>query len=267
MKDYPPGRLKRFGQGARHLWQRWVDPVFSIQRAVTSLGPYTRYLSSWRRYTNLPGAEPLRFRDSHPCLFDATDVTPYDPHYFYQAVWAMGRIARSGAKKHVDVGSDVIFVGLLATHLSVTFVDFRPLGAKLPQLTSVAGTILALPFADRSIDSISCLHVAEHVGLGRYGDPLDPSGTRRACAELARVLAPRGNLFFSVPVGQPRVCFNAHRIHSPRQILEYFSSLDLVEFSAVDDRGELLIDAKPEQLENVVYGCGLFWLRRNRSSQ
>ena len=263
MRRFMPAELRNVAQSACYLWQRWVDPVFPIQRAVTSLGLYTRYLSSWRRYKNLPGAEPLRFRDSYPCLFDATDITPYDPHYLYQAVWAMGRIARSGAKKHVDVGSDVKFVGLLATHLSVTFVDFRPLGAKLPLLTSVAGTILALPFADRSIDSLSCLHVAEHVGLGRYGDPLDPSGTRRACVELARVLAPRGNLFFSVPVGQPRVCFNAHRIHSPRQILEYFNSLDLVEFSAVDDRGELLIDARLEQVDSAMYSCGLFRFRRN----
>jgi len=260
-----PKRVRALARNGRRLWQRWVDPVFPIQRAVTSLGPYTRYLSSWHRYKNLPGAEPLRFRDSYPCLFDATDVTPYDPHYFYQAVWAMGRIARSGAKKHVDVGSDVIFVGILATQLSVTFVDFRPMGAKLPQLTSVAGTILALPFADRSIDSISCLHVAEHVGLGRYGDPLDPSGTRRACVELARVLAPRGNLFFSVPVGQPRVCFNAHRIHSPGQILDYFSGLDLIEFSAVDDDWNLLTDARVEHLEDAEYACGLFWFRRNSS--
>jgi hypothetical protein len=33
------------------------------------------------------------------------------------------------------------------------------------------------------------MHVVEHVGLGRYGDALDPKGDARACAELARVLA------------------------------------------------------------------------------
>ena len=176
MKNYRLRKLRGLARTARRFCQCWADPVFPIERVATSVGAYARYLFAWFRYKQLPGAEPLRFRDGHPCLFDATDITTYDPHYFYQAVWATERIAQSGAKTHLDVGSDAQFVGILTTHLPVTFVDIRPLSARLPQLTSVAGTILALPFADQSIESLSCLHVAEHVGLGRYGDPLDPSG-------------------------------------------------------------------------------------------
>lgn len=155
---------------------------------------YARYLLEWAQYKREPGAEPVIFRDSHPCLFDASDATPFDARYFFQAVWATERIAREKPTRHFDVGSDVMFVGLLTSHLPVVFVDIRPLTA-------------------------SCLHVAEHVGLGRYGDPLNPAGTRLACAELARVLASGGDLFFSVPVGRPRTCFNAHRIHSPGQVI------------------------------------------------
>jgi len=40
-------------------------------------------------------------------------------------------------------------------------------------------------------------------------------------------------------VGKPRLCFNAHRIHSPQQIIEYLSNLELVELSGIDDRGRL----------------------------
>ena len=43
------------------------------------------------------------------------------------------------------------------------------------------------PFGDRSVPSLSCLHVVEHVGLGRYGDPLDPQGSIKAMRELQRV--------------------------------------------------------------------------------
>ena len=265
MKNYDLPELRGFARTIRHFWDRWFDPLFPNKNVATSLRAYARYLFAWFRYKQLPGAEPLRFRDGHPCLFDATDTTTYDPHYFYQAVWATERIAQSGAKIHLDVGSDAKFVGILTTHLPVTFVDIRPLSARLPQLKSVAGTILALPFADQSIESLSCLHVAEHVGLGRYGDPLDPSGTRRACAELRRILAPHGNLFFSVPVGLPRVCFNAHRVHSPKGILGYFEGLDLVEFSGVDDHGNFVANADFEQMGSAVYSCGLFWFRRNLS--
>jgi hypothetical protein len=122
-----------------------------------------------------------------------------------------------------------------------------------------------LPLGDAAASSLSCLHVAEHVGLGRYGDALAPDGTRRACAELSRVLAPGGALYFSVPVGTPRVCFNAHRIHAPRQIIAYFAGLELAEFSVVDDDYRLVRDADPETAENLSYGCGMFLFRRPAS--
>ena len=128
----------------------------------------------------------------------------------------------------------VAYVGMLTAITQVTFIDIRPLPVTLANFDSRAGSVLALPYADNSIVSLSCLHVAEHVGLGRYGDPLDPEGTKKAARELARVLALSGHLYFSLPIGQPKVCFNAHRIHSPRQILDYFAGLPLVGFAAVN---------------------------------
>jgi hypothetical protein len=100
--------------------------------------------------------------------------------------------------------------------------------------------------------------VAEHIGLGRYGDPLDPGGTRRAASELQRVLRPGGQLLFSGPVGQPRVCFNAHRIHSPEQIIAMFGELQLLEFSGVDDSGVFRRGRAPAELSGSRYACGLF---------
>jgi hypothetical protein len=58
------------------------------------------------------------------------------------------------------------------------------------------------------------MHVVEHVGLGRYGDPVDAEGDRKAMRELGRVVAPGGNLLFVVPVGRERVAFNAHRVYA-----------------------------------------------------
>jgi Caenorhabditis protein of unknown function, DUF268 len=40
-------------------------------------------------------------------------------------------------------------------------------------------------------------NVIEHIGLGRYGDPLDPDGELRAIGELVRVLAPRRGMSWS----------------------------------------------------------------------
>src|SRR5262249_21505316 len=129
-------------------------------------------------------------------------------------------------------------------------------------LVPVAGDLLALPFRDRSVGSLSCIHVAEHIGLGRYGDPLDTAGTRKAAAELARVLAPGGSLYFAVPVGKPRLNFNAHRVHAPSTIVEYLAGLELVEFSAVFDDGSFRERIGLDEVADAEYGCGLFLFRR-----
>jgi SAM-dependent methyltransferase len=206
----------------------------------------------------MPEAEKLLWRDAFPCLHDRTSDTGIDPHYFYQNIWAMKRIKASGVGEHIDVGSLASFVGLLSTIVKVTFIDIRPLKVDLDNFDSRAGTILDLPLADDSVASISCLHVAEHIGLGRYGDPLDSQGTRKACKELARVLAPGGFLYFSLPVGKPCVCFNAHRIHAPGQILDYFDDLEMVDFSGVTDQGQYLENISPSDFETANYACGMF---------
>ena len=215
----PLPRLREWRAPLRAPLKRWTAPLWPGDTAA-ALRAYRAFLSSWRAYSRLPNAERLRFQDSYPCLFDRTLTTPYDPHYFHQSVWAAEHIVARQPAEHVDVGSEITFVGMLSVSVPVVFVDIRPFPVELPRLRPAAGDLLRrLPFDDGSITSLSCLHVAEHVGLGRYGDELTADGTRRACAELERILASGGRLFFSLPVGRPRVCFNAHRIHAPRQIL------------------------------------------------
>ncbi len=223
-----------------------------------ALGAFRLYAQDWRSYAALPDAEPLRVEDAYPCLYDRIATHPIDAHYFYQDIWAFKAILAAGTQEHVDVGSRAILVGMLTAITRTVFVDIRPLDITLDNYTSRPGSILTLPFADKSVASLSCLHVAEHIGLGRYGDPLDPLGTQKATAELSRVLAAGGHLYFSVPVGKPCVCFNAHRIHSPQQILDYFPNLTLLDFSAVDDGGNFRPHIDTAELTDANYACGLF---------
>jgi SAM-dependent methyltransferase len=236
-----------------------------IPRGALTVGlrEYPRFLADRRRYQSLSGAR-LRWSDHLPQLFDCTSTSPFDAHYTYQDAWAAQRIFAAGSERHVDVGSRISYVAGLTAFVPVTFVDIRPLQISLPGLSTMSGSLLELPFEDQSIPSLSCLHVAEHVGLGRYGDPLDPDGTIKAARELERVLAPGGSLYFSLPVGRPRIVFNAHRIHDPVEILGFFPDLKLEEFAGVNDRGEYLPDIEPAVLRDQVYACGLFRLGRPR---
>ena len=108
---------------------------------------------------------------------------------------------------------------------------------------------------------MSCLHVAEHIGLGRYGDPLDPHGTEKAARQLERVLAPEGHLFFSLPVGRPRTAFNAHRVHDPQHIPELFPALRLDAFAGVDDAAASR-RARAGRPGGLEWACGFYRFTR-----
>jgi len=65
------------------------------------------------------------------------------------------------------------------------------------------------------------------------------------------------------PVGRPRLCFNAHRIHAVETICEMLPELELVEFSGVTDEGEYMEEADLAAFRDSTYACGLFWFRRS----
>ncbi|UCG11659.1 MAG: DUF268 domain-containing protein [Deltaproteobacteria bacterium] len=241
---------------------RWTAQLVDPLRVLNGLKGFSWYFPDWRKYAGMDGAEEIRLLETWPQLHDRTGTSGIDHQYFYVNGWAARRILSDQPDRHVDVASQAMFANLLAAVLPVIFVDYRPLKVELPRLVCLGGSILALPFASGSIDSLSCLHVAEHIGLGRYGDPLDPQGTRKATLELFRVLAPGGNLYFAVPVGRPRLCFNSQRIHSVGTIRDYFSKLELMEFSGVHDDGRFLQGDDLSEFEHSEYACGMFWFRK-----
>lgn len=198
-----------------------------------------------------------------PQIFDkAAESHTFDKHYVYMDRWAFKEILSVKPEEHVDVGSSIRFLSMVSAITKLKFVDIRPVRLDFDNFSCIEGSILKMPFPDNSLLSLSCLHVAEHIGLGRYGDPLDPLGTKKACAELSRVLAPGGRLYFAGPVGRQATYFNAHRVHSPQTILDYFSSLKLESFAAVDDQGHFMPEARIEDFANASYSCGCFIFRK-----
>jgi SAM-dependent methyltransferase len=192
-------------------------------------------------------------------LDDATSETSFDTHYIYHPAWATRVVKRINPERHVDISSTLHFCSTLSAFIPVDFYDYRPARLALPALHCGAADLTRLPFGNDSIESLSCMHTIEHVGLGRYGDPLDPGADVKALKELQRVTRPGGSLLIVTPVGKPKIQFNGQRIYSFELINDLFGSFELREFSLVTDSGDFVSQADPALVPQQKYGCGCFW--------
>lgn len=256
-------RLK-LTQAPRGLW-RLIQPMRnSPTREILRLPSlYKNYFKDFRQFLMLGGAAELS--EISPMLFDKnSDSQSGLHHYCYQDVWALSRLHEFHPAEHHDFGSRLDgFVAQATVLCPVIYWDIRPPTITLPRLCHRTSELPHLPLQDRSVMSASSLHVLEHIGLGRYGDKITPLGTELAISELARVLAPGGRLLLSLPIGRPRTCFNAHRISDPWKPIELLSDLKLLEFSAVNDQGDFLEAARPDDFVNAVESCGLYLFERS----
>lgn len=243
------------------ILRRWLL-AFIAPRPLIGFLYLPRFIRHWFSYRHKTTMAKPRMSESYPCLTDWIPYTPFDPHYFFQGAWLARRLHRCAPKLHVDVASSVLTIGTISALVDTIFVDYRPIRANLNGMTPVAGDILCLPFAQNSLKSISCLHVIEHIGLGRYGDSIDPEGSIKGARELARVLEPGGLLYLSTPVGRERVEFNAHRVFAPQSVAGMFGELELVEFSYVDDAGRYCECRELREPVNSHYACGLYLFRK-----
>ncbi len=169
----------------------------------------------------------VSFLDIMPCLFENIPYTRFDTHYVYHTAWAARKVKEINAPLHLDISSSLYFSSIVSAFVPIKFYDYRPAKLNLSTLVSEHADLLKLEFPSNSVDSLSCMHTVEHVGLGRYGDPLDPNGDLKAVAELSRVTKKGGSLLFVVPIGKPKIEFNAHRIYSYKMIKEMFPDFSI----------------------------------------
>jgi len=240
--------------------------AFIYPRPVVGLFYLPRFIKHFFHYRKFDPVHKPEVMDMYPCLLDWTISTPFDPHYFYQGAWLARKVKHNEPDLHVDVGSSVMMISVLSAMVKTVFVDYRPLIADLSGMNSVGANITQLPFQSDSLSSLSCQHVIEHIGLGRYGDPIDPDGSINAAKELERVLKPGGKLYLSLPVGRERICFNAHRVHAPNSVVEFFSHMKLIDFSYVDDNGAFLEEQSLDAAQDNEYACGMYVFEKTDAS-
>ncbi|MGD9920017.1 MAG: DUF268 domain-containing protein [Pseudorhodoplanes sp.] len=231
-------------------------------------GRYRAFARDWRHFAKQArDLSDNRFRldwsDRMPALWENSVTTAFDAHYVYHTAWAVRMVTGIAPKKHLDISSTLYFCTTLSATIPVEFYDYRPASLTLDGLTCGRADLTKLAFASNSVESLSCMHTIEHVGLGRYGDPIDPRGDLKAAAELSRVVKPGGHLLMVTPVGKPRICFNAHRIYSFDQICAMFAAFSVVKTALVKDNRDFVCNSSKVDFDSQSYGCGCFLLRKN----
>ncbi len=209
-----------------------------------------------------------------PCLHDWYDEagTTKD-EYFWQDLVVARLIYAAKPEKHVDIGSRVDgFVAHVASFRELEIFDIRPITTYIPGVRFKQADLMAAeaPIIDYC-DSISCLHALEHFGLGRYGDPIDPTGYVSGIRNMARILRENGCLYLSVPVGIERVEFNANRVFDPQTIIDVADAnqLTLRSLSTFStDKGLREVVATRENLVEIArlrYSLGIFTFAKRSS--
>ncbi|BCM88570.1 hypothetical protein IAD21_00403 [Abditibacteriota bacterium] len=205
-----------------------IKQIVTRPRLMLRVPRYLRQLRAYRRMElrKTGRLTPLRL---YPCLNDDQETQSGYGYYFYQDCWAARQVFRENPLWMVDVGSTVLLVGILSQFAPCTSVDIRPIESNLEGLTVEAGSVLELPFKDGEVPLLTTMCVIEHIGLGRYGDPLNPTGTKDAVAEIARVIAPGGVVVYSVPVGREVNEFNANRRFRYAHAQQFFKGWEMVD--------------------------------------
>jgi hypothetical protein len=258
---------------------RFLDPFRSVYHKLTrkpagSIANDADYIEAFSSFKNTANGSfrsfSLKWENRMIVRGENTSTTHFDTHYIYHPAWAMRVLKELNPPHHNDFGSILSFPTQLSSILPVTYFDVRPASLILDGLTAVKADLTSLDIATESLQSVSCMHVIEHIGLGRYGDTIDFNGDLKAISELQRVTKAGGTLLLVVPVGKPQIIFNAHRIYSFEQIADVFKGWKMLEFALIPDNAletGILRHADPALVSKQTYACGCFHFQKESPSK
>lgn len=259
--------IQRIGRAIAYRTKRSVKKGFLRIKATSS---FIHDLKEFKK--QIPADTDFPMIKYYPLIFDKyTESGIFSTHYFQQDLLIAQRIFSNKPEKHVDIGSRVDgFVTHVASYREIEIIDIRPLDRKIVNVSFRQADLMKLPEGLLGYtDSISSLHVIEHFGLGRYGDPIDVNGHLKALDNILRILKSGGKFYFSVPVGVQGVYFNAHRLFSVSYLVDLLENNYRVDnFYLIDDKEILHLDLDFRSTEaassfGCVFGCAIFELTKN----
>jgi SAM-dependent methyltransferase len=231
---------------------------------------FLREYAEIRRQAEKVGKD-FPFTKLYPCLEEKDGESGIiAEHYFLQDLFVAQKIFQINPSRHVDIGSRIDgFVAHVASFREIEVFDVRGQNLDIANIRFTRADLTAEDFSFVDYcDSLSCLHAMEHFGLGRYGDRLNYRGHLVGWDNMFRMLKQGGKFYFSVPIGEQRIEFNAHRVFSVAYLLRLMEGrYDIDSFSYINNENRLITHAVLDERSvgnnfGCHYGCGIFELTK-----
>jgi len=124
-------------------------------------------------------------------------------------------------KRLLDVGSvdSVLPINLASQGYEVWCIDVRQFEGKglVQNLKCLVGDVRKTSFENDFFDCVIAVSTLEHIGLGRYGEWLEPDGDITAVSEISRILSENGVLLVTLPFGKGET-FPSHRVYNQQRL-------------------------------------------------
>ena len=246
-----------------------LNPIV-LAKTIAYLPQFYRELSQFKKLARDSGTE-LAFKNTFPVYVDYSKPV-VNKHYWFQDIYVASKVIAQSRQvvgfRHVDIGSRLegFITSLISAGIDLTFGDINVPNMPFPNATAKFIDLQSMtPEQFVGIRSVSCLHVIEHLGLGKYGDRIDPIGHRRVFADFGRVLESGTKLYISSPTSRrPGIVFNGGRHLDPAEMIAdaHAAGFSVDETGSVQDDWEFVVNATPEQMSASEYGCLILCLTK-----
>jgi SAM-dependent methyltransferase len=124
--------------------------------------------------------------------------------------------------------------------------------------TFVQGDIRQMAFDNEFFDVVTAVSTVEHIGLGRYGDPIASDGDKEAMGEMKRLLKRGGGqLLMTVPCGKDTICYSKDgvplsRVYSSPSLVKLLHGFEILEMSYIVKKGQIWFPSSVSETEKAV---------------
>jgi len=195
------------------LNENGIPPVVEYPEAIRSV---------WRKAELEAFLERAKRRDTN----DLTGYGPSAPRDVYAAIDAFPVEGKSVLVIGTQVPWIEAIVWAYGKAKEVWTVDFNKPISELPQFKTLS--IPELEVLGRKFDVIFSFSSIEHDGLGRYGDPLNPTADLQRMKKIKNFIEHDGLFYFAVPVGLDALVFNAHRVYGEARFPKLIEGWELL---------------------------------------